>query len=591
QSGALKAAKKKMENLDYMGAIQAYNQILKKNEPAEAKINLADCYRKVSDVDNAEFWYGQVVRLPEAEPIHYLHYGHMLMRNNKCDMAIEWFQKYIEAYPDDVRGQHLLRACDFKDELLTKNAGIYEIENMPFNTGLDDFGPAYFGEGLVYASESGQNFPVKRLHCWTGNPFLELYHVERTEVDAPMCDYEYGDAEKFSSRLNSKYHDAAVSFAEDNSEIFFTRNNLLNGRARKDDEGIIRLKIYSAEGNGGSGAGTAWSNMESLPFNSDEYSVAHPALAPDGQFLYFASDMPGGFGGMDLYVSEKENERWGPPLNLGPTVNTEGHEVFPFYAKDNKLYFASDGQVGLGGLDLFFVEKKEAFNEWGEINNMGAPINSEDDDFGLIMNEERTCGYFTSDREGGKGDDDIYSFRRNAATVKLLVYDEKTKEPIEGAEVVSDCTGNTVFTDKEGIAYVDQKLNQCCNFAASKEEYNNNEQEACTTGLTPGEETIVEIPLNKSVDFQLSGIVTDLRSGQPIPDAEVVITDCNGEEEVIMTDASGFYATTNLVEDCCVSTSVTKSGYTTSSGSSKSDLCPTTETPKLTGNMTLDNFL
>ncbi len=559
QSGKLKSANNRMEILDYMGAIGEYNKILAKNDIAEAKINLAECYRKVSDIDNAEYWYGQVVRLPEAEPIHYLRYGYMLQRNGKCDMAREWFEKFVESAPDDARGRHLLRACDYREELERKNAGIYEVDHMPFNSGLDDFSPMFYGDGLVFASETHQQGPTKRLHCWTGNPFLELMYVDGESSDSTQCLSGFGEPEKFSKSLNSKFHDAAVSFGEEDNQIFFTRNNLLNGKARKDDEGVIRLKIYSAEGSGGEGS-TSFSNMESLPFNSDEYSVAHPALSPDGQNLYFASDMPGGFGGMDLYVSEQEDGRWGPPINLGPRVNTEGHEVFPYFDHDNNLYFASDGQVGLGGLDIYQMQKKKEFNEWGDIINMGAPINTVDDDFGFIINKDKTCGCFSSDREGGFGDDDIYCYRRNAATLEVLVYDEKTGEPIEGAEVVSDCTGNTYYTDVEGKAVIEQKMNQCCTFAASKEEYDDNAKEGCTTDIAPGESKVVEIPLSKPINCLVSGTVS--AGGVVMANAPVTLKGgcIEGGSQTVETDDMGNYSFA-LIENCDYSISTTVAGY------------------------------
>ncbi len=556
----LKAAKHNMEILNYQGAIEEYNSILSKHDDiAEAQINLAECYRKVSDIDNAEYWYGQVVRLPEAEPEHYLFYGYMLQRNGKCDMAREWFEKFLEAKPDDSRGRHLLRACDYEKELESKNAGIYEIEHMPFNSGLDDFGPMYYGDGIVFASETHEGGISKRIHCWTGNQFLDLRYVDRNEEgedSSGVCgSYTYTDPENFSNQLNTKFHDATPSFSEDQSTIYFTRNNLMKGRARKDDEGIIRLKIFSAEG-GGEGGSTSFKNVEGLPFNSDEYSVAHPSLSPDGNFLYFASDMPGGFGGMDLYVSEQEDGRWGPPINLGPKVNTEGQEVFPYFSKNNDLYFSSDGHVGLGGLDVYQMEKKDGFNEWGDIINVGAPINSRDDDFGYIINEENNHGYFTSDREGGFGDDDIYSFCRNAAELEIYVYDEMTLEPIEGAEVVSDCTGNTVYTDEEGKATVIQRNNQCCTFSASKEEYEDNSKEGCTI---PGENTLVEIPLKKPINCVVAGRVTT--DGTPMQGMMVTATGNCGDEQATTTDADGRYEM-NLVDPCEYTISVTPpSGY------------------------------
>ncbi len=371
QSAKLKKADENMEALNYQAAIQMYNEVLEKDDDPQAKINIAECYRKVNDPSNAEYWYGQVVRLPQAEPIHKLYYGQMLQRNGKCDLAKEWFEKYVNDVPGDMRGQYLLQACDYVDELRTKNSGIFEIAHMSFNSNLDDISPAYFNNGIVFASERDLGTSVKRNHGWTGNPFLELYFIEAKQMRGEDCgNVMYGSPEKFSDELNSRYHDAAVTFSDDEKQIFFTRNNYEDGKVGKSDDGIMKLKVYSADIKGKN----EWQNLNGLPFNSDEYSVAHPTLTPDGKKIFFSSDMPGGFGGMDLYVSDQEGNRWGPPLNLGPSVNTEGNEVFPYFHKSGKLYFASDGLIGLGGLDIYYIEE-DGNGGWTEVENLGDPVN------------------------------------------------------------------------------------------------------------------------------------------------------------------------------------------------------------------------
>ena len=248
QLSKVKRARAHMENLNYQDAIVLYNQILEKNDNPEAKINIAEAYRKVNDSENAEYWYGQVVQLSDAEPIHKLYYGQMLQRNGKCDLAKEWYQAYVSEVPEDQRGQYLVQACDYEDELRTKNAGIYEIIHVDFNSNLDDFSPAIYDNGLVFASERDKGVAIKRVAEWTGNPFNELYEVKREKdgKDAEPGEFIYNKPEKFSKKLNSKFHDAAVTFSSDKSKIYFTRNNILNGKVRKDDDGIIRLKVFSA---------------------------------------------------------------------------------------------------------------------------------------------------------------------------------------------------------------------------------------------------------------------------------------------------------------------------------------------------------
>ena len=384
QSAKLKRAQQYVDDLNYVEAITLYNQILEKNDNADAKINLADCYRKIGDAENAEYWYGQVVRLAEAESEHKLFYGQMLQRNGKCDLAKEWFEAYVEERPDDLRGQYLVKACDYEEELMSKNAGIYDIKHLDFNSNYDDFGPTYYQDGIVFASERDKGTAVKRVHSWTGNPFLELFYIDAKPASGEECGiFEFGRPRKFSENLNSKFHDAAVAFSRDEEQIFFTRNNVVKGKAGKSDDGTVKLKVFSAKNAGEDN----WNELESLPFNSDEYSVAHPTLTPDGDRLFFASDMPGGFGGMDLYMSEREGGKWGPALNLGPSINTEGNEVFPFYHAAEKLYFSSDGHIGLGALDIYYMEDKGE-GEWGAIENMGYPINSISDDFSVVIDEE-----------------------------------------------------------------------------------------------------------------------------------------------------------------------------------------------------------
>ena len=549
QSSKLKSAKRKMDNLQYIDAIELYNQILEKNDVAEAKINIAEAYRKIGDSGNGEFWYGQVVRLAEAEPITKLHYGQMLQRNGKCELAREWYNQYIEAVPDDLRGQDLSRACDYEQELMSKGSGIYEIQHLDFNSDLDDFGPNYYQDGIIFASDRDKGAMVKREHGWTGQPFLELYYSEAKETtqgEDGMCgEFVHARPEKFSSKLNSKYHDAIVTFAPDNKEIFFTRNNLIGGKTGKDDDGYVRLKVYSATDKGEGKFG----DLESLPFNSDEYSVAHPALSPDGNTLYFASDMPGGFGDMDIYLSRKESGRWGPPENLGPSINTEGREVFPFVDKTNRLYFSSDGLIGLGGLDMFYtMEKIEG--EWSIPENLGFPMNTISDDLGVVFNEAGTCGYFSSNRAGGVGGDDIYSFKKVAVPVEIYVFDEETGEPIEGAEIVEDCNGRKLITGADGTSILEMKLTACCNFTANAEGYSENVQDACTNDLEDPKR--IEIGLTPEVLYTMEGIVFDDGTGLPMAGALVELTnDCEDETPgTYITDESGRFQFP-LKADCC----------------------------------------
>jgi outer membrane protein OmpA-like peptidoglycan-associated protein/tetratricopeptide (TPR) repeat protein len=546
QGSAIKRAQRSMEDLNYTEAIQQYTQILEKSDDPTAKIMLAEAYRKTNDAINAEYWYGQVVRLPESKSVHKLYYGQALQRNGKCDQAKEWFALFIQEQPDDLRGQYLSRACDYEQELLTKAISTYEVQHLDFNSALDDFGATPYQNGLLFASDRSQGVAVKRDHAWTGNPFLELFYVEtrQTDEDDPLSTV-YGRPDKFSKSFNSKYHDAAVTFTEDSKTMFFTRNNFKDGKTGKSDDGIIKLKVFYADKNGEEG----WGELQSLPFNSDEYSVLHPALSKSGERLYFASDMPGGFGGMDVYYSEKDNGRWGPPINLGPVVNTEGHEAFPYSAADGRIYFASDGHIGLGGYDIFYTTEKGPA-DFAQPENLGAPMNSIADDHSIMVKEDGNFGYFSSNRTGGAGLDDIYSFTRSGVPVEVLVIDADTRLPIEGATVLNACTAGTTVTDVNGIALADMGEDEKCDFTASAERYEDATKSASTFNFTDTK-LIVEIPLKPLKDYSVEGFVYDESTGEPLEGARVTLTSsCSEEEEELLTDAAGHYEF-ELETGCC----------------------------------------
>ena len=556
QTAKLKRAKQLMKDLSYSQAIVMLNQLLEKDDNAEGKIAIAECYRKINDWENAEYWYSQVVRSPQVEPIHKLYYGESLQRNGKCDLARDWYNQFTQAAPEDVRGQFLNKACDYENELLTKNASLYEIKKMDFNSALDDFSPAIFGDKVIFASDRDKGSAVKRDHTWTGNPFNELFQVD-AKKNGPADEYKftYGKASKFSSALNSAYHDAAVSFAKDGKSIYYTKNN----KSGADDENIKKLKIYSATGNG---KGGGWGEIKELPFNSDEYNTAHPSISPDGTKLYFASDMPGGFGGMDIYVSEKEGEKWGPPMNLGPKINTEGHEIFPFMSDQARLYYSSDSHVGLGGLDLYYIQSEEN-NEWGEPINLGYPINSKYDDFGIAIKEDGKFGYFTSDRPGGSGRDDIYSFRKMAVPATIYVFDKTTKKPIENAEVTDSCTGAKYRTNKEGLVNFDMRQETDCIFKASKDKYLPNSVEGSSKGT---DKVMVEIPLNLMYKYALEGVVYNAATSLPLEGAQVILTnDCDQKNpDTLTTDVTGRFKY-ELERDCCYKITALKKDFFTNS--------------------------
>jgi len=278
----------------------------------------------------------------------------------------------------------------------------YIIKNIEDNTKFQDFGVSYYADStVVFASTRSQKSIRKNI--WPGNsqPFLELFKGSYNSQG------EIIDVEKFSKKLNSKYHDADVVFTKDFKTVYFTRNNYLNKKFKKDSVGWNLNQLYKAEIDDKG----KWSNIQPMPFNNDNYQTGHPALNKEENILYFISDMPGTYGKTDIYMVDiLADGAYGTPKNLGPNVNTSEKEMFPFIDENDILYFASDGFVnGKGGLDIYAIQIID--NNAVEMpKNLGSPINSSEDDFGLVYQKENRTGYFASNRPRGKGDDDIYFF-------------------------------------------------------------------------------------------------------------------------------------------------------------------------------------
>jgi outer membrane protein OmpA-like peptidoglycan-associated protein len=299
----------------------------------------------------------------------------------------------------------------YRDEI-EKNSGRYALRPFDYNTEHLEFAPSFYGEQLLFSSDRDTGNLARYRHTWNSRDFMDLYVVPR--------DSSAKRAIQKLDKVNTRWHESTSALSADGQTLYFTRNNIKNGSVKTDEDGFVRLKIYRAILRD-----SVWSDIEELPFNSETYSVAHPALSPDNKTLYFASDMPGSYGFSDIFrVRINADGSFGRPENLGPEINTAARETFPFVDSENILYFASDGLPGLGGLDLFALELNR-LDKKGKVLNLGKPINSPKDDFTYIIDGYTREGYFSSNREGGLGGDDIYAFIENTR-LKFLCEQEIT---------------------------------------------------------------------------------------------------------------------------------------------------------------------
>ncbi len=433
QSKAVEKGNKLFERYAYDDAIKLYLRAVKGEEKStELFANLADSYYQNADMKNAVIWYESLMNhdLTAVNGEYYFRYSQALKAIGEYTKSDLWLERLSDLNANDSRASSLKYDPNYVEEIEAQS-NRYEINPVSVNTKFSDFATGFGDRGVIFSSSRDEGVSRKITHKWTGLPFLQLYSAKITE------DGNLVSAKKLEGDFNSKYNESSVVVTNDSTTMYFTRNSYDDGY-QKDKTGIIRLKLYKATKKGDS-----WTDIVELPFNSTEYSVAHPALSPDNTQLYFASDMPGTNGLSDIYVVDVNTDgTYSEPLNLGDQINTEGRDTFPYMSENGDLYFASDGHLGLGGLDVFVcIDPNDPTKD--NIFNIGRPINSKKDDFAFVIDDDTSLGYFTSNRSGGRGSDDIYKLKQleplNTTCETLVagtVVNKKTGEIIPEASVI-----------------------------------------------------------------------------------------------------------------------------------------------------------
>lgn len=370
-------------------AIDCYTHT--KQLTVEGQRKLALSYSNMSrNIEAEPIWLGIINSKIRVLPEDYYNYAMTLKSNGKYDEASKWMATYSSIKPNDTRAVNYAFNNDHL-QYLKKDNGIYKIKHLDINSDADDFGICYYyNDKVVYSTSRTGTKMIVRKYNWTGKPFWDMYIAD---VDSGQL----VNSEKFSKKLNSKYHDGPASFSNNGNYIAYTRNNYKTVKDR-----VIQLQIYFS-----SIKDDNWSEPESFFLNSEEYSVGQPCLTSDGNTMYFTSDMPGGMGGTDIYrVTKNAKGEWGSKENLGNAINTEGDELFPFIDEKNRsFYFTSNGHYGLGGLDIFSCEQNGS--GFSKVYNAGSPINTQYDDFAAVISNKERNGYFVSNRAGSS--DDLYS--------------------------------------------------------------------------------------------------------------------------------------------------------------------------------------
>ena len=418
------------KNLEFPLAISNYsNDILKTANPSqELLLKLANSYSNINDYSNAKTYYEKLFNITgnamkEATFIKYI-------ESKKASQEFKEANNLLkEYYHNNIDKFNKIAIQKEKLDSLSLTKSNYTLFSLAINSTKSDFAPAFYKNAVIFSSARDTTIGAKIFYKWNNQPYLDMYVAERNLNDGTLF-----NASLFLENLKTSYHEGTAVFSKDFKTIYYSENafktNSTNLKLNKKRLSTLQIVKATIENN-------KIINKEILFFNNPDYSCSHPALSEDEKFLYFVSDMPGGYGSTDIYYIKLDENTDNRPINLGSNVNTAGREMFPLIS-DNKLFFTSDGHYGLGGLDLF-ESKISKENEFALATNLGAPMNSNLDDFSFIYDAALQTGYFASNRVGGKGDDDLYYFKYakqpQVQYYSGLVLDDRSKLPIPNAKI------------------------------------------------------------------------------------------------------------------------------------------------------------
>ena len=498
QTNDLIQADKDFDRFAYIDARDIYLKVVEDGYgSAEIYKKLGDTYYWNSEYDNASKWYLRLVeQFPEqTTPEYYLRAAQSLKTQSNYLRSDQMMEQYTIVAGDNLISKNFKKNKEYLSEIAFQSKK-YELVKTNISSATSDFGSAYYNGNIVFASADGTVGENRDL--WTDQPYLDLFVATRDSLG------QLSEKEPLSDKINTKYHESSAVFTQDGEVIYFTRNNYAQGDRKpgRDKQRTVRLKLYTSTkdslGN--------WTDAVELPFNSQEYSTAHPALSVDEKRLYFSSDMPGSYGMSDLwYVNISQDGTYGLPINLGADVNTETRESFPFISRNGNLYFSTDGRPGLGGYDIFSAPISE-LGDIGAIVNVGSPANSNQDDFNLIIEEDLNLGYVSSNRDGqqGSSDDDIYRIQFYNCQIDITgtVVDSESQTPIAGATVKlldenNQQISQQIASDKGTFSFPGRDCETQYTVRAMKNQYDTNEELFITPSQTDTVNVIIPLTYDK----------------------------------------------------------------------------------------------
>jgi outer membrane protein OmpA-like peptidoglycan-associated protein len=530
QSLKEKTADKFFNALSFSKAADFYKELATEKKASSRNIRrAAECYRNLNDLNNADFFYGKLASTSDFSSDDAYQYSQVLKSLGNYQKANECLSKITSSNVYSSVSKRHEENKNYNVFLKTDSTN-YVLKNSEINSEESDFSPFRYKNDFYFTSSRRNVSTVNKTFAWDESFFLDQY----------VCKYENGnfsEVKAMSNTIVSKYHEGPGIISPDGNTLYLTRNNYLDKKLGKDIKKQINLKIYVSKkdekGN--------WGEFKNFSFNSDEYSIGHPAISSDGQTIYFVSDMPGGFGQTDIYETHQENGVWSKPTNLGESINTPGKEMFPTLFNDGTLFYSSDGNAGLGGLDLYMsIPQNKSFKSF---INLGYPLNSCGDDFGLLLNADFKSGFLSSNRVGGKGNDDIYAFTSSKEIIPQfmingIVRNKLSREPISNSNVdLYDERGiilKSLKTNDKGYFEFPLSANKSYTLEAVKDEYSKDILSVNTNDVS-NKKLNSDLLLQPSGVFALAGIVTNGKTKEPINNVAVLIKNKVTGEEVLKT--------------------------------------------------------
>ncbi|MCC5923561.1 MAG: PD40 domain-containing protein, partial [Crocinitomicaceae bacterium] len=542
QSKRMRLADELFAVKSYYAAVQAYEDALERSKDSFAVANnISFAYDIMGNVPKAIAWYGFLGQNDSLGEIQMLRYAILLRQNGETEKSEQWLLNTLALNNQNATAKNLLSNQRYK-------GGMTEYFSAPENSHLtkeSDISINLINNKEAIVTSSKRN--AAAIMRTAGQPKVYFYDMYRLEVSE---DGGFGAMQRIRGEGNTKFHDGPAVFDPNSGYLYFTRNNIVEGKRRKDEQGITKLKIFR-----GKLEGNKIVDVEELPFNSDTYSCGHPAISPDGKTLYFASDMPGSFGGTDIYKVEiKEDGSFGKPINLGAPVNTVLNEVTPFvHPESGLLFFASNGHYGHGGLDVFVAYQDENQN-FVDVSNLGESINTSFDDFAFVSNKEQSFGFLASNRgEDWMKPDDLFYFSQlkplfGYPIIEGSIKDYLSEEPLSGAviliknergEIIDSIPSDESGRYRSHIKKGDDKVYMSISQAGFDEKLIELE--------LPEKRKIYEVnaSLNPILNYYLEGLVLDEKSGERLDGVKVEVIKMDeqtGDEAVVYaTNISGIF--------------------------------------------------